>query len=322
MMTTGTKSGKATAFPVYIFDGYPMENQAQCLSHLSLAGMPSTVQASTEIVARTNPSRPEVSMPNFLMELKEIPRALHDAGLSLIESRKKPRSGNSSVAYNFGWDLLIRDIRSMLDFTSQVDKRMDELTNLYNKDGYRRSGLIWTASATTTSASDVTYSSIDGGVQGRTTKTTIGKQWAVVRWRPDKPDIPSARELLATSRRVVHGWSFDPYGLLAVGWEALPWSWFGDYFGNVGTFLQASRNSVGAHPTRISVCTHIYSQSNCRITNNPAKFSVVPSSSYYDTKQRAIGSVGLTALTPFLGKDTMKKLVTLSSIAFNRGQNR
>jgi hypothetical protein len=36
----------------------------------------------------------------------------------------------------------------------------------------------------------------------------------------------------------------------SAAWELLPWSWFADYFGNVGQTLTASSNHVGTQPPK------------------------------------------------------------------------
>jgi hypothetical protein len=307
----GTVSGQAPAFPVYSFSSYPMDNQGISDSHLSVPALPTTVAAMTKVMALTNPSRPEVSVPNFIFELKDIPELLHQKGVN----HAKKRSSNSAVSYNFGWELLFRDLFRLIDFTSQVDKRVKELKSLYASGGLSRRRTIY--NETVTSTTPTTFQSFNAGVLGSMTKTTRVKVWASVKWRPPNPDMPSAEDLLATARRTVHGWDFSSSGLASIIWEATPWSWFGDYFLNLGDYLNATRNSIGAVAGSGCVMTHAYTDEIGTISSTSPGFGASSPHYVYETKSRVLGTAGITATLPFLSG---RQMVTLSSIAFNLGR--
>lgn len=76
-----------------------------------------------------------------------------------------------------------------------------------------------------------------------TTMLRIASRWAVVRYKPSNPQAlpPGDAEL----RRMLLGVTFNSIG--SVAWELLPWSWLSDYFGNVGSYLQASNNYLQTH---------------------------------------------------------------------------
>lgn len=309
-LNPGWLSGQATVFPVFHFDEYPFGNQDQAMSHLSVADSgghtsPSSAEAATSVIAATNPSRPDVSVPNFLLELREIPEALHRKGQRYAS---KPHS--SAVEFNFGWDLLFKDVRKMIDYTSSVNNRVKELNSLYSSGGLRRRRNLFNGKARTVLENEY-FHSFEVAVGGSVLKTTSKKVWVTVRWEPDASvPIPSADELISLARRVVHGWSLDSGNIGSVIWEAIPWSWFSDYFFNIGAFLNASRNSVGAIP-RCCVMEETISRNLQRIEFISDGISANPSSSTYISRTRTLGVAEITATQPFL---TTKQLTTLSSI--------
>jgi hypothetical protein len=307
----GTLSGTTSA---YIWTNYPYTNQPEAAAHYAIIGSaPSPTAAATDVIARTNPSRPEVSMPNFIAELRELPGMLYQAGAILLGSKKAlKRKGNSAVESNFGWDLLIKDLWSIINFADQVDKRVIELTNLHKKGGLKRKRVVW--SQVQEGSTPTTFHTLDAGITGQVLWRTYGRRWVTVRWKPDIPDLPSAQELLRTARSTVHGWDFSAGGISSAAWNAFPWSWFADYFGNVGSMLAARRNSVGAHVASCCVMTYQQTTGKHVISSVTGGVTVVPNSSEYTTIQRELGAIGLSSTVPFLGT---KQLVTLSSIALN-----
>lgn len=318
----GTLSGSTS---VYVWTNYPYTNQPEAAAHYAIiGGAPTTTAAATDVIARTNPSRPEVSMPNFIYELKELPLMLYQKGKILADrwdnlSPKKRKSlgkGNSAVEFNFGWDLLFKDLWGLINFADQVEKRVKELNGLYAKGGLKRRRVVW--SQVQEGSENATFHTLDAGITGKVLWRTYGRKWVTVRWKPDKPDVPSAQELLRLARSTVHGWDFSAGGISSTAWNAFPWSWFADYFGNVGSMLAARRNSVGAHVDSCCVMTLLQTTGQHVITSVTGGVTVVPNKSEYTTKMRELGSIGLSATVPFLGT---KQLVTLSSIAFNISQH-
>jgi hypothetical protein len=248
-----------------------------------------------------------VSVPNFLFELKDIPEMLYLKGVKLAQRR-----GNSVAEQNFAWGALIDDLKKLTDFTGQVNNRVKELNALHSSRGLRRKRTVFDATAKATDE-NVYFHSFEVVCRGRVEKHTSHKIWVSVRWEPDHVNIPSADELVSLARRVVHGWSVDSGTIGSVIWQATPWSWFSDYFFNMGDFLKASRNSVGAIPF---CCVMEQLETNHQqvieftspgITGHPSKSSFVQ-------KNRTLATAGLTATMPFL---SAQQLTTLAGIAAN-----
>jgi len=309
--TPSTLTGVWPYFAQYRWIDYPMFDSVYTFgaegNHTDPE--PSVASAVTSVQAATNPSRPDVSIPNFLYELKDIPEMLHLKG----QAHAKRRPSNSAVEGNFGWELLWRDLTRLVDFTASVNKRVTELKRLHAKGGLKRRRTVYDSTATA-DGSDYFWT-LEVSVTAPIHVTSHKRKWVSVLWKPDSPNIPSADELVRQARLAVHGWDFSSAGLAAIIWEAVPWSWLGDYFGNLGSYLDANRNSVGAVATNScfmeeSTLEWAYGPWNI---SNPF-FTCKTGKRKTVTKSRTISSASLTATLPMLSH---KQLSTLSSIAFN-----
>lgn len=337
ILSPGLITGQEAVWPVYGFDKCPYTNQP-VPDHTSGwdLGKPSDSAAMTQLLAWTNPSRAEVSMLNFLFELRELPAMLLSKGKkhredhrAQLDARRRrrgiydpkskqwvdhpdyiPETSNSVAEYNFGWDLLFRDVYKMLQFTHYVDKRTKELTRLY-KTGLHRQRVIWNASHTAVQ-DGVTFNSFVCGASGKRVTTTRARQWASCVWRPLSPDpaIPSSDQIRAKAMSLVHGWRPDPY----VVWQALPWSWMIDWFGNIGDILAATQNIVEFFPFNCCVMTQITTDIEDVILSSSPGFTVIPAKRRYEQKFRALSSIGFNIRMPLLG---LKQLTTILGIANN-----
>jgi hypothetical protein len=314
-LSVGTYSGEDLSFPGGHYYEWPFTNQGFQASHVSY-GNPdprySQFQVDayvTGVRAHTNPSRPEVSVPNLLYELKDIPEMLHLKG----KEHAKSHPSNSAVEHNFGWNLLFQDLTRLLNFTAMVDKRVKEINGLYKNGGLHTgqkiSDLVFQERRDGIELNSIPY--ITAYVLG----TTHDHTWGSARWKPDSVDIPSAEELRSKIGFAIHGWDVSAGGLASTIWEALPWSWFVDYLGTVGDFLQGSRNAIGASATDLCIMRHIKTRWHSFPTAVTSGYTVKPGIFEFHDKVRQLGTPSpFAGSLAFLGT---KQLVTLSSIAFN-----
>nr|URG16495.1 MAG: maturation protein [Leviviridae sp.] len=319
--TIGTISGSDNL--VYTYEGYPYLNQYD-FSHLPPSSTaPSLDEVITEVVANTNPSKPKVSVPTFAIEaIRELPDMLYHAGSTLLHSRAKNRSRrrsseldeNSAVAFNFGWDQVLRDVGSMFHFTEQVNKRVEQLTAARGAEGKTTGYTVWDDSSIAT-FSNVTVWSTVGFLKVDITKRTTRRRWASVHWSGDQPGFRTdAASILADARRIVHGWRVSPADV----WNLLPWSWFVDYFVNVGDYLEANGNSLGISPTQMCVMTETRTIVSHKVVERAGWMKAVPAEYELLTRERTPRVPTLSFRNvPLLGP---KQLVTLSSIIRNRGK--
>jgi hypothetical protein len=303
----GTLSGRAPVFAVNQYDGVMLFGQPNW-SHLSPTSTPpSDVQAVTEVAAQTNPSVPHVDLAATIGDFfMNVPEVLYKKGYNY----KRLRGGNTVAEINFGWLPLFRDLQKLIDFTRAMDARVKELKNYFTPNGGSNRRYLWADSAQDDSG-DVSFWTLEGGVHGYIHTVTTSRKWASVRWKADTAGIPSAGELRSKALSTIHGWRLDPDTI----WELMPWSWFVDYFVNIGSFLKATRNNLDIHTTGSCVMFHQRTTAEQIITSASPYWSLTPGVSLYETKYRTLTDIGLTQnAVPLVGA---RQLVTLLGIAAN-----
>jgi hypothetical protein len=246
-----------------------------------------------------------VSLPNFAYELKDIPSLLKAEGDTLLK-----RAGSVNLMYQFGWGPLIGDLVNLCSFNDQAHKRRKELNALF-ESGLRRKRLIFDGS--TVSSGNVGVHSNHVSISYRRTTTSVERVWGYVEWVPTTPLPYSSDEMLAFARRTVAGLYVDP----STVWEAIPWSWLIDYGSNVGEFLVATRNSVGAVPQRIRIMRHRIGESLFEPNgpNSPFTSKYPKVKRYREQKSRVKASPSISAHLPYL---SMRQLSILGSIGVTR----
>lgn len=197
---------------------------------------------SNRFAAGTNPSRPAVRLPVFVAELRDIPGmvkemgavaiAIRDKGFAAVAKKANTATlGKANLAYQFGWRPFVQDLWKMVTFADACEKRKKELTKL-SRQGLRRR---WNR----LDEGSESYTEFDqdlGTLQfKRSVVVKAGGIW--------KCSYPGSADLTPSQiRRVILG--SDPGNITANVWEALPWSWFTDYFLNVGQMLQAGNQTI------------------------------------------------------------------------------
>ncbi|UJQ85444.1 MAG: putative maturation protein [Leviviridae sp.] len=225
------------------------------LAHLSTS-IPSVGVRATQLRARTNPSREEVSIPNFLYELRDFPRMIRQIR-DLPRTFRKFGSRDSSsfreaaslhLGFEFGWKPLISDIRDILSFQEQVDKRIVELNRLYSEKGLKRRMNLYDEHRTSVS-NVVAHSGQGVFIRAEKHKLTRIRSWGTIRWRPTAvPSDIGRQDLGRVARKLVFGMQHRGVDALQA-WNALPFSWLADWFSNFGDYLGAHRNVIPAAPT-------------------------------------------------------------------------
>lgn len=308
ILRPGTVSGIGM-YGVNIWNGMPHGSQSLPYSHIPLLEVPpSDLEAATKAAARTNPGRPSVSVPIFLAELRDFPGMLWERGL-----RKASKPRNSVAENNFGWESLFRDVGQMFKYTELINNRVKELKGLQSKSGLKRKREIWSAKSSETSAPISIWSLEGTWAEAYVVSSRKSRLWVSCRWRPTVTRLPrSADEMLSEARRLVFGWRFNPADV----WNLLPWSWFVDYFFNVGDYLEATSNSTDWYLESICVMQHDRTEHRYHNYGTPfGPISVIPGVSVYETKLRRLGSLDIVATQPFL---SAKQVTTLAGIAANR----
>lgn len=301
-----TISGRAEVFPVFEYDLCPTAGQPG-MSHIStIDTLPSELASATQGAADTNPSRPKVSIPIAIAELRDLPGKLLKSG-----RERGPLVRNSSATGQFGWQSFFTDFINLIRFTEQVEQRRKMLDHLYNQGGASARGRTW-ASQGYAIYTDFPLHTNEAYIAGRVSYHTNVRRWTVTKWKPSTPGLRSAGDLTQQARLAVHGWRVSPADV----WELLPWSWFIDYFWNIGDFLQASDNSIAYIDGPTCVMTHYVTTMAISLETGTGGFSVRTGKATLEDKFRTLSTVGLTATAPFL---SARQLTNLVGIAANLG---
>lgn len=266
------------------------------------SGRPTNGSLMTQLLARTNPSRPVVDLPVFVAELGDVPKLIRLAGGSILR-----KVAGANLTWRFGWAPLISDLNSMLDFSAIVDKRTQELKRLSEK-GLRRKLHLWSGTFDSQDTGE-SLQSLNGTVTGTIRRAVIQRIDGFVEWVMSSDNPTTGKEMRQLARRAVLGLTIDP----ATAWELIPFSWLIDWSGNVGQFLMSRRNLVGATPrqkflteltVRNSVVTTTSTSSGLR-TNGDHHYG-------WTRKKRIIASATLSAQLPYLSKGQLSILGSLA----------
>lgn len=299
----------------YRIDGWTpsaLRGTTPYVSHLADNSRPSDPALAVQVIARTNPSRPMVDLPVSIFELRELPDLVRSLGNNLIK-----RWAKGTLMREFGWTPLASDYNALLGFSQSTSNRMELLKKLSKAPMTRKvhlyDSVILGPRQINTVNSTPPSLYIDMNSQVMTTR----KIWGYATWTPDVKKFeriakydPSFKYL---SRKIVLGATVDASTL----WNALPWSWLADWFGNIGDYLVANRNLVPCTPNMPSICetrTTVRSMSieSCRFATPgqlPCKFTRV-------TRTRARASASLpSAHLPLL---TQRQVNILASLAVLR----
>jgi hypothetical protein len=284
--------------------------------HVPLS-IPSTGALAAELLALTNPSRPVVDLPVAVAELGELPMLLKGYGDGFLKALAR---GN--LGYQFGIRPLISDLSSLLDFESEVRKRKKELDSLA-AGGLRRKRVLWEGSATFATNQVQTNFGNGGAYFHNVKRTTHGKVWGFVRWKPSAHFPDSSEERARLARRAVLGLTVD----FSTAWNLMPWSWMIDWCSSVGNFLMARRNIIPCYHDIPQIMTHLQTQTIWTPGSNgygtfPHNFAptyVQKNFGSYattkETKDRARASATLDAHMPGL---SLRQLSILGSLGISK----
>lgn len=296
------------------FREYLPESMKISLSHAMVMTdlIPSVGTVATSVIAKSNPSKPVVSVPNFLYELKDLPGMIRDIGHLKIQLRNLGRKGfqrihaknsaNHLLAYQMGWAPLLSDLRKLLSFQSDVDKKMRELRQLYTKGGIQRRvrSQQWKANH-----DDVVFSSvpcdsaITTTIRHRVTRTSSIERWGTVRWIPT--DLPSPDFSSKDLAKLARDLTFGMRGLQAKqAWDAIPWTWLIGWFSNVDEFIQARSNAIPLAHSTPCIMTSIYTKYSWVRLDAINQIEGGTGDASLSEKYRTTSSGSLSASIPFL----------------------
>lgn len=224
------------------------------LAPMTDGGRSSNADYAVKTVAYTNPSRAKVELPVSFAELRELPILIYEAGWSLIR-----RIGAANLRWYFGVLPLLNDLKALFKFAQSVKHRVELLEKFQREGSMTRkvslySGVVADFPDTNvqTNSSPPT-SNVTHVLKSRRTVRTV---WGYVTWTPGgdfAKSIVTDQDMLNMARTIILGARVD----FVSAWEAMPWSWLFDWFGNIGDWLQANRHVVPIYPGIPSICETI-----------------------------------------------------------------
>lgn len=292
-------------------------------THATLS-MPSTSSDAVKLIARSNPSRPTVSVFNFIYELKDLPGMLKDVWAFKSGVKSAIRShrdfANHQLSLQMGWAPMISDLMKMSEFSVNVDRKVDELQRLYSKGGLKRRIRLGQYSANEQTNAVTIASGIGDSIVCKVNKQTNAIRWGTIRWTPTSlPRVSpgDAANFRKYARALVLGDTGGPLGPLRMSnlWNAIPWSWLIDWFTNVGDYMIAYDNSVPCTHSTPCIMTQTQTAISWTRIDSYTDYKGGDGASTYITKERVVTSGSLQASLPFLSG---RQLSILSGLALQR----
>lgn len=176
---------------------------------------------------------------------------MRNAGNSIIK-----RYANDTLRREFGFVPLYKDLLALMAFTEDVEKRV-LLFKKFREKPLLRKATLW--QGTSQSSPDNLVTSNSSPASGwfehrRISVITKSKVWGYVKWTPPSdfgfnPDYSDER-LNFLARQAVLG---SKVGIVTL-WNAVPWTWLIDWFGNIGDWLEANRQVIPFQASTPRIC--------------------------------------------------------------------
>lgn len=190
----------------------------------------------TSAYNRMKPTAPSWSGLNAIYELKDLPGMLQQRFQSVKDI------GNYWLALKFGWEPLLRDVRSFINLQRGAEKRLAQLLRDNGRPVRRRITMqdLEVKNVTTAgSGYGAVYPTIITQFYAKVPTfldrvTETDRVWASGQykyWLPSGPrDVGWKRNMLAR----IYGLNPSP----SVVYNAIPWTWLVDWFFNVGDVIE------------------------------------------------------------------------------------
>lgn len=286
----------------------------------------------TTAVSNAHPGNPDVSVPNFLFELKDVPGMLKHAGR--MARRLSKNAGHPPItqiaryldspkanaedwlAFNFGWVPFFSDLASISDLAASMEKRM-RLHKKLAKNRYvsRRRDIGRNVEVEVDGRYPYDTWALNN-IWATATTTYSSERWVVAKWLY-MANFPYSTPTNADPMRALK----EVLGLevtFQTVWDAIPWSWLVDYFTDLSDMINARSNKAGLQ--LFSVCTMTHNRARRVITPRPSKAGVTagPVVILSEQKLRTVGLPLLPSLNlSYLSARQLGNLAALK-VASNR----
>lgn len=244
-----------------------------------------------ELLAATNPWRYEFSIPVAIKELADM-----GALFKLAAKTFAGFAGGAYLNYKFGWQQFVRDLKTLGDITTAIERRIKELKSLERRGGLRRKVHLRSKSSDYLNTNSLLQSAwgvtIRAEVRGRYQCQTHG----TVRWRFSPgydQDLDKLQTFNSAVRKVFDLEALDSQTV----WNLIPFSWLADYFVNMSAYLGAHAGGGTIEPYDICIVRKCKSRFRQQVFQKPTTITLSGGGRY--------------------GRDLYERdVVTLSSLAF------
>lgn len=241
-----------------------------------------------ELLARTNPFRPEFSVPIAIKELMDVSSMFKIAAKTLTQY-----IGGNYLNYKFGWLAFVDDIRTLANLHKAISSRVREFQSLSEHGGLRRTVKnLDTFNGSWVVSNSVYNSTLGSTIRGDDTHNTVIRIYGSCRWRPTTDFSKHLSELdkgMLALQAVLDLHELDGQ----TAWGLIPFSWLVDYFMNFSSFLEGTLGSALVEPYDICIMRYCKTTMNQRVTTKPQTVSL-SGSGYYTmiNKERDVWTKG------------------------------
>lgn len=188
--------------------------------------------------ARYKPAQPNVSMSQFIYELKDYPQ-------QAFRKIKQFRTvGSNYLAYQFGWKPFLSDLDRWFTSIKHVDRRIAQLKSDQGK-WIKRGGPLAFESDTVTNSLGTGFDAWlgpYGGIKVHGTRSVVESErvWFSGRFRYYIPGLNDSK--LGKFRAIRKLWGLDITP--EVVYNLVPWSWLFDWFSNLGDVISNFTSAI------------------------------------------------------------------------------
>jgi hypothetical protein len=228
-------------------------------AHAYVEGFRNGPIAATDVLARTNPSRPKANLGMLIQDFVELPRMIFSLGNNLKNgpTNSAQNAASGYLSYRFGWAPLYEDLKLFLEVAEYVSKRNKELHKLFEGGGTRHRVELDKATGTDETTQFLHSGWPIGFRMARRHVHSKHRSWGTVCWTPTTAPgyKPSESEYLDLAKKTVHGATAS--GLFASAWDVIPWTWLLGWIVNVRAFVLAHGNTIPAQSSPVCIMHEI-----------------------------------------------------------------
>jgi hypothetical protein len=143
---------------------------------------------------------------------------------------------------------MISDLHKMIHFVSAVEKRWKYLARLASEGTVRRRVSISNDTATVAQARQFLTTGQGFSAQVDWAITYTSKVWGSAKWKLSGGPGSLPRDAAKYTKMVYNiARGVTGFELLKTAWELTPWSWFADWFGDLGSNIALYNNTIPAY---------------------------------------------------------------------------